>query len=148
MREIHRKSARVRDIIGVIDSIAFQTNILALNAAVEVAHAGEQGWGFAVVAGSARTSAATSKEVMALVADSVSSTSQGAAQIDTAGQTIEKIVASIGQLSTIVKEMTTANNEHSRGVGQVGEAIVQIDRATQPNASPVAKSAAAAASLV
>ncbi len=151
MNGINDSSQRIADIIGVIDSIAFQTNILALNAAVEAARAGEQGRGFAVVASEVRTlaqrSADAAKEIRGLIQTSVERVAQGSALVDRAGNTMEEVVASIGRVSAIVAEISAASSEQSAGVSQVGEAVMHMDQATQQNAALVEESAAAADSL-
>ncbi|TDP82208.1 methyl-accepting chemotaxis protein [Aquabacterium commune] len=151
MQGISDSSRKIGDIIGVIDGIAFQTNILALNAAVEAARAGEQGRGFAVVAGEVRTlaqrSADAAREIKALIGRSVDQVEQGGALVDEAGKTMAEIVASIQRVSDIVGEISAASVEQSSGVQQVGEAVNQMDRATQQNAALVEESAAAAESL-
>ena len=148
MGRIDASSQRIVDIIGVIDSIAFQTNILALNAAVEAARAGEQGRGFAVVAGEVRTlahrSAAAAKEIKGLIDDSVSQVREGTHQVDLAGATMDQIVESIGQVTLIMHEITAASEEQSAGIEQVNTAIVEMDRVTQQNAALVEEAAAAA----
>jgi methyl-accepting chemotaxis protein len=151
MRDIEQSARRIGEIIGVIDGIAFQTNILALNAAVEAARAGEQGRGFAVVAGEVRNlaqrSAEAAKEVRRLIVDSVDRVEKGTALADRAGSTMHEIVASIRRVSDIVGEISAASAEQSAGVAQVGEAITQMDQATQQNAALVEEMAAAASSL-
>jgi len=151
MKDIHDSSRRIADIIGVIDGIAFQTNILALNAAVEAARAGEQGRGFAVVAGEVRSlaqrSAGAAREIKALIQQSVERVEQGSALVDQAGHTMGEVVASIRRVTDIVGEISAASREQSDGVAQVGEAVTQMDQATQRNAALVEESAAAAASL-
>jgi methyl-accepting chemotaxis protein len=151
MREINDSSRRIADIIGVIDGIAFQTNILALNAAVEAARAGEQGRGFAVVAAEVRSlaqrTAQAAREIKSLIAASVERVASGTTQVDVAGATMGELVASIGQVSAIVAEISAASREQSTGVQQVGSAITDMDRATQQNAALVEESAAAAESL-
>ncbi|OSZ67246.1 methyl-accepting chemotaxis protein [Hydrogenophaga sp. IBVHS2] len=151
MRDIEQSARRIGEIIGVIDGIAFQTNILALNAAVEAARAGEQGRGFAVVAGEVRNlaqrSAEAAKEVRKLIIDSVDRVEKGTALADRAGATMQEIVASIRRVSDIVGEISAASAEQSSGVSQVGEAITQMDQATQQNAALVEEMAAAASSL-
>ncbi len=151
MKGINDSSRRVADIIGVIDSIAFQTNILALNAAVEAARAGEQGRGFAVVASEVRSlahrSAEAAKEIKTLIAASVERVEQGTAQVDRAGATMREVVASIRRVTDIVAEISAASSEQSTGVAQIGEAVSQMDQATQQNAALVEESAAAAESL-
>jgi len=151
MREISDSSKKIADIIGVIDGIAFQTNILALNAAVEAARAGEQGRGFAVVASEVRTlagrSAEAAKEIKALINASVERVELGSSQVDGAGATINEVVASIRRVTDIMGEISAASREQSSGVAQVGEAVTQMDRATQENAALVEESAAAAESL-
>jgi methyl-accepting chemotaxis protein len=151
MKEINDSSKKISDIIGVIDGIAFQTNILALNAAVEAARAGEQGRGFAVVASEVRNlaqrSAEAAKEIKGLISDSVGRVEQGTALVDRAGSTMQEIVNSIQRVSDIVGEISSASNEQSSGVGQVSEAVSQMDQATQQNAALVEESAAAASSL-
>lgn len=151
MKGIHESSRRIADIIGVIDSIAFQTNILALNAAVEAARAGEQGRGFAVVAGEVRTlagrSAEAAREIRALIGDSVSRAAQGSTQVDRAGQTMDEVVGSIRRVTSIMGEISSASTEQSQGVSQIGEAVTQMDHATQQNAALVEQMAAAASSL-
>ncbi|MCA0175535.1 MAG: methyl-accepting chemotaxis protein [Proteobacteria bacterium] len=151
MRGISESSKKIADIIGVIDGIAFQTNILALNAAVEAARAGEQGRGFAVVAGEVRSlaqrSAEAAKEIKTLIMTSVSQVDQGTALVDQAGATMDEIVAGIKRVSDIVGDISMASEEQSRGVSQVGEAVSQMDQATQQNAALVEQSAAAADSL-
>jgi len=148
MRGINDSSRRISDIIGVIDGIAFQTNILALNAAVEAARAGEQGRGFAVVASEVRSlasrSAGAAKEIKQLIGDSVARVEQGTGLVDQAGATMTEVVGAIRRVSDIVGEISAASVEQSSGVTQVGEAITQMDRATQQNASLVEESAAAA----
>ena len=151
MKDINDSSRKIADIIGVIDGIAFQTNILALNAAVEAARAGEQGRGFAVVASEVRSlagrSAEAAKEIRALIDTSVSRVEVGAAQVDQAGNTMTEVVKSIQQVADLMGEISSASSEQSAGVGQVGEAIVQMDQVTQQNAALVEEMAAAASSL-
>jgi methyl-accepting chemotaxis protein len=151
MNEIAGASRRIGDIIGVIDGIAFQTNILALNAAVEAARAGEQGRGFAVVAGEVRSlaqrSANAAKEIKALIGDSVGKVDLGARQVDEAGTSMNEIVAQVRRVGQMLGEISTANGEQSNGIGQVGHALNQLDQVTQQNAALVEESAAAAESL-
>ncbi|WP_370678624.1 methyl-accepting chemotaxis protein [Comamonas sp. GB3 AK4-5] len=151
MQGIHDASRRISEIIGVIDSIAFQTNILALNAAVEAARAGEQGRGFAVVATEVRSlasrSADAAKEIKALIDDSVQRVSQGTALVDKAGATMNEVVGSIRRVTDIMGEISAASSEQSQGVSQVEEAVTSMDHSTQQNAALVEEMAAAASSL-
>lgn len=151
MKGINDSSKKIGDIIGVIDGIAFQTNILALNAAVEAARAGEQGRGFAVVASEVRSlagrSAEAAKEIKSLIGASVDQVEQGTLLVDQAGQTMEEVVAAITRVSDIVGEISSASSEQSSGVTQIGQAINQLDQTTQQNAALVEESAAAAQSL-
>ncbi|MDT7837102.1 methyl-accepting chemotaxis protein [Aquabacterium sp. OR-4] len=151
MKGINDSSRRIADIIGVIDGIAFQTNILALNAAVEAARAGEQGRGFAVVAGEVRNlaqrSAEAAKEIKSLITASVEQVEQGTQLADKAGHTMTQIVSSIRRVTDIMGEISSASAEQSSGVSQVGDAVGQMDQATQQNAALVEQSAAAAESL-
>jgi methyl-accepting chemotaxis protein len=151
MRSINDSSRKIGDIIGVIDGIAFQTNILALNAAVEAARAGEQGRGFAVVASEVRSlaqrSADAAKEIKTLIGRSVEQVEQGTVLVDQAGKTMVEIVSSIQRVSDIVAEITSASVEQTAGVQQVGQAVTQMDHTTQQNAALVEESAAAADSL-
>jgi len=151
MKGINESSKKIADIIGVIDGIAFQTNILALNAAVEAARAGEQGRGFAVVASEVRSlaqrSADAAKEIKTLISASVERVDQGTVLVDQAGQTMEQIVSAIRRVTDIVAEISSASVEQSSGVTQVGQAVTQMDQATQQNAALVEESAAAAESL-
>ena len=151
MKGINDSSRQIADIIGVIDSIAFQTNILALNAAVEAARAGEQGRGFAVVAAEVRTlaqrSAEAAKEIKQLISASVQRVEQGSQLVDKAGTTMTEIVTAIGRVTDIMGEISAASREQSQGVAQVGEAVTQMDQTTQQNAALVEESAAAADSL-
>jgi len=151
MRGINDASRKIADIIGVIDGIAFQTNILALNAAVEAARAGEQGRGFAVVAGEVRSlaqrSAEAAKEIKQLIGDSVERVEQGSSLVDQAGSTMEEVVGAIRRVTDIMGEISAASGEQSQGVSQVGEAVQQMDQVTQQNAALVEQMAAAASSL-
>jgi len=151
MHGIHASSSKIADIIGVIDGIAFQTNILALNAAVEAARAGEQGRGFAVVASEVRSLAGRSseaaREIRQLILASVERMDQGSALVDEAGHTMQNIVTAIGRVSGIVKDISQANAEQDHRVHEVTEAVSQIDTATQQNAALVEEAAAAAESL-
>ena len=151
MASINESSKKIVDIIGVIDSIAFQTNILALNAAVEAARAGEKGRGFAVVASEVRTlaqrSAAAAKEIKDLIGDSVSKVDTGAKLVDHAGATMEEIVASVRNVTDIISEITAASQEQTAGIEQINVAISQMDQVTQQNASLVEEAAAAAESM-
>ena len=151
MAAIQDSARKIVDIIGVIDSIAFQTNILALNAAVEAARAGEQGRGFAVVASEVRSlaqrSATAAKEIKGLIGNSVEKVESGTRLVDTAGQTMQKVVAAIRRVATLMGEISTASVEQSTGIEQVNQAIVHMDENTQQNAALVEQAAAAASSL-
>jgi len=151
MSAIHQASKRIADIIGVIDGIAFQTNILALNAAVEAARAGEQGRGFAVVATEVRNlakrSADAAKEIKGLISDSVDKVESGNRQVALAGRTMEQVVSSIKQVARIMGDISSASREQSAGIEQVSRAVSQMDEVTQQNAALVEEAAAAAESL-
>ena len=151
MRGISEASRRIADIIGVIDGIAFQTNILALNAAVEAARAGESGRGFAVVAGEVRLlaqrSAEAAREIKSLIAASVERVEAGTRQVDTAGQTMDEVVAAIERVSAIVGDISSASAEQAQGIQLVGQSVSQMDQSTQQNAALVEQSAAAAENL-
>ena len=151
MGSINESAKKIADIIGVIDGIAFQTNILALNAAVEAARAGEQGRGFAVVATEVRNlaqrSAAAAKEIKGLIEDSVEKVNTGSVLVDQAGATMEEIVASIRRVTDIMGDIANASHEQSAGIEQVNQAISQMDQVTQQNAALVEEAAAAASSL-
>jgi len=151
MGEINDSSRKIGDIIGVIDGIAFQTNILALNAAVEAARAGEQGRGFAVVAGEVRTlaqrSAEAAKEIKVLISTSVSKVESGARLVQDAGHTMGEIVGSVQRVGDIIGEMSAAANEQSERINQVNQDVTQLDQLTQQNAALVEESAAASQSM-
>jgi len=151
MGSIKTSSSKVVEIISVIDGIAFQTNILALNAAVEAARAGEQGRGFAVVAGEVRTlaqrSAAATKEIKALIDDSVDKVESGSKLVDQAGSTMHDVVDSIQRVADIMSEITAASQEQTAGIEQINQAISQMDNVTQQNASLVEEAAAASEAL-
>ncbi|MDQ0568629.1 methyl-accepting chemotaxis protein [Variovorax paradoxus] len=151
MASINASSKKIVDIIGVIDGIAFQTNILALNAAVEAARAGEQGRGFAVVASEVRSlaqrSGAAAKEIKGLIDDSVGKVDVGSALVGEAGKTMAEIVGSVKRVTDIIGEITAASQEQSTGIEQVNQAIAQMDQVTQQNAALVEEAAAAAQSM-
>ncbi len=151
MEQINASARKIVDIIGVIDGIAFQTNILALNAAVEAARAGEQGRGFAVVATEVRSlaqrSAAAAKEIKSLIGDSVEKVENGSKLVAEAGATMEEVVTSVRRVTDIMGEITAASQEQSTGIEQVNQAITQMDQVTQQNAALVEEAAAAADSL-
>ncbi|MEN9865862.1 MAG: hypothetical protein RL748_1452, partial [Pseudomonadota bacterium] len=151
MGSIKESSRKIVDIIGVIDGIAFQTNILALNAAVEAARAGEQGRGFAVVASEVRTlaqrSATAAKEIKTLIHDSVEKVDLGGKLVDEAGQTMNLVVESVQQVADIMAEITAATREQSLGIEEVNQAVTQMDEMTQQNAALVEQAAAAAQSM-
>ncbi len=151
MHEISASSRKIGDIIGLIDSIAFQTNILALNAAVEAARAGEQGRGFAVVASEVRSlaqrSAAAASDIKTLIQSSVTAVDGGVRHVEDAGSAMKEIVASVQRVGDIIGEITAAASEQSAGIGQVNQSVGEIDRMTQQNAALVEESAAAAESL-
>jgi methyl-accepting chemotaxis protein len=151
MRDIHTSSAKINDIIGVIDGIAFQTNILALNAAVEAARAGEQGRGFAVVASEVRSlagrSAAAAKEIKNLISTSVEQVKGGTKTVEDAGKTMGQVITNAKQINGFLDEISTAAREQAAGVEQVGQAIAELDRNTQQNAALVEQTTAASGSL-
>ena len=151
MKGINESSRKIADIIGVIDGIAFQTNILALNAAVEAARAGDQGRGFAVVASEVRSlagrSAEAAKEIKSLIGASVERVEHGTSLVDQAGLTMTEVVTAIRRVTDIMAEISTASSEQAAGVAQVGEAVTQMDEVTQQNAALVEEMAAAASSL-
>jgi methyl-accepting chemotaxis protein len=151
MGSINDSAKKIVDIIGVIDGIAFQTNILALNAAVEAARAGEQGKGFAVVASEVRhlaqRSASAAKEIKTLIGDSVEKVNTGARLVDQAGATMAEIVASVRRVTDIMGEITVASREQTDGIQKLNQAMSQMDAVTQQNAALVEESAAASAAL-
>ena len=151
MHEISASSRKIGDIIGLIDSIAFQTNILALNAAVEAARAGEQGRGFAVVAGEVRNlaqrSAAAASEIKGLIQSSVQAVGGGVRHVEDAGAAMQEIVTSVQRVTDMIGEINSAATEQATGIGEVNASVAEIDRMTQQNAALVEESAAAADSL-
>ena len=151
MDDITLASRRIGDIIGVIDGIAFQTNILALNAAVEAARAGDHGRGFAVVAsevrGLAQRSAASAREIKSLIQANVDKVQVGSALVGAAGRTMRDVVSQVTQASEVFAQISAAADEQNRGIGQINEAITQLDQVTQQNAALVEESAAASDSL-
>jgi methyl-accepting chemotaxis protein len=151
MAEIHSSSARIANIISVIDEIAFQTNLLALNAAVEAARAGEQGRGFAVVAGEVRSLAGRShvaaKEIKELIQDSVAKIDHGSTLVNQSGETLGQIVTAVKRVSDIVGEIASASREQSTGIEQVNHAVMQMDQVTQQNAALVQQATAASRSI-
>jgi methyl-accepting chemotaxis protein len=151
MAAINEGSRRIAEIIGVIDGIAFQTNILALNAAVEAARAGEQGRGFAVVASEVRNlaqrSAGAAKEIKSLIDDSVLQVKEGSRLVENAGKTMTEVVASVKHVTHIISEISNASNEQNAGIGEINAAMVKMDEMTQQNASLVEEAAAATQSL-
>jgi methyl-accepting chemotaxis protein len=152
MSEINESARKIEDIISVIDSIAFQTNILALNAAVEAARAGEQGRGFAVVANEvgnlAQRSSVAAKEIKELINNSVNKTAEGSRQVEEAGKTMHEIVDSVKRVSVIIGEIASASNEQSAGIALVNDAVIRMDDVTQQNTALVEEAAAAAESLM
>ena len=151
MSAIDRQSKKIADIIGVIDGIAFQTNILALNAAVEAARAGEQGRGFAVVAGEVRSlaqrSATAAREIKVLITESVTRVNEGSTLVHDAGTTMVDIVTAVQRVNDLIVEISSATQEQSSGIGQVNQAVSHLDEMTQQNAALVEESTAAARSL-
>jgi methyl-accepting chemotaxis protein len=151
MSAISDSSKKIADIIGVIDGIAFQTNILALNAAVEAARAGEQGRGFAVVASEVRSlaqrSANAAKEIKQLITDSVGKVEEGSSLVDRAGKTMGEIVTSVKRVTDIIADIAAASAEQSSGIEQVNQAITSMDEGTQQNAALVEEASASARSL-
>jgi methyl-accepting chemotaxis protein len=151
MGEINSSASKIADIIGVIDGIAFQTNILALNAAVEAARAGEQGRGFAVVASEVRNlaqrSAAAAKEIKQLIGDSVEKIGRGSKLVGQAGETMDEVVASVKRVTDIMSDIASASAEQSAGIEQVNVSIIEMDGMTQQNAALVEQAAAAFQSL-
>ncbi|MBF4988509.1 hypothetical protein INP78_09510 [Methylophilus sp. 14] len=152
MSDINESARKIEDIISVIDSIAFQTNILALNAAVEAARAGEQGRGFAVVANEvgnlAQRSSVAAREIKELITDSVNKTAEGSRQVEEAGNTMHEIVDSVKRVSVIIGEIASASNEQSAGIALVNDAVIRMDDVTQQNTALVEQAAAAAESLM
>ncbi|MDR3005976.1 MAG: methyl-accepting chemotaxis protein, partial [Acidovorax sp.] len=151
MEAINTSSRKIADIIGIIDGIAFQTNILALNAAVEAARAGEQGRGFAVVASEVRSlagrSAEAAKEIKGLIDESVHNVSDGCTLVERAGSTMDEIVVSVRRVADIMNEISEASEDQTHGIEQINQAMMQMDQVTQSNAALVEESAAAAQSL-